>query len=203
MTAATFNNIQVLVVDDEASLREILKSHLLTMGYSVATADSAEAALQKASEKNFNILISDIRLGKMDGLELGQKLREKDFALAMVFITGKPNPKGMASAQTIGAIQYIPKPVSAVDLGENVAMAARWNMAQLIAKATEKYFAIRGGRMSILDNKFQRTKAEVKNIALYKKDAALLLELAYAQNPQSTQLFNLIDEKMAPYLRTV
>jgi len=203
MTAAPFRNIEVLVVDDEGSLREILRSHLMTMGYSVTTAESAEVALRKASEKKFNILVSDIKLGKMDGLELGAKQREKDSALALVFVTGKPDPKGMASAQSLGAIQYIAKPVSAVDLGENAAIAARWNMAQLIHKAAEKYFSIRGGRMSILDNKFQRTKAELKNIALYKKDAALVRDLAYAIEPQSTELFRLMDEKMTPYMRTV
>ncbi len=203
MTNAPFRNIEVLVVDDESAIREIVKRNLLTMGYNVSTVDSAENAIRSFEMRSYNILVSDIRLGKMDGLTLGNKLREKDAAVAMVFITGKPTTKGMAAAQQVGAIQYIAKPISPEDLAENMVIAARWNIAQLITRAAEKYFAIRSGRMSILDNKFQRTKAEVKNIALYKQDAALLVELAYGKNPQSTEFFRLMDDKMAPYLRTV
>ncbi|MBV6493828.1 MAG: Regulator of RpoS [Turneriella sp.] len=201
MKAAPFKNLKVLVVDDEAPLLNLLKTNLLTMGYSVAATESAEVALKKVAETNFNVLVSDIRLGKMDGLEMGKKMREKDAALAMVFITGKPNVNGMASAQSLGAVQYIAKPVGASDLGENVAIAARWNIAQLINLAAEKYFSIREGRLSILDNKFQRVKAMVKNEVLKTKDASSLSTLAYARNPQSTELFSVLDQKMAPYLR--
>lgn len=203
MTKAPFRNIEVLIVDDESAIRQIVKSNLLTMGYNATTVESAELAMSAFATKSYNVLVSDIRLGKMDGLELGNKLREKDAAVAIIFITGKPTTKGMAAAQQVGAIQYISKPISTVDLSDNMAIAARWNVAQLITLAAEKYFSIRGGRMSILDDKFQRTKAEVKNIARQKQDAALLLELAYAKNPQSTEFFRLLDDKMAPYMRAV
>lgn len=80
MTAAPFNNMQVLVACNESSLREILKGHLLTMRYCVSTTGSGEAVLQKFSEKNFHMLISDMRMEKMDGLESGQKSLELAYA---------------------------------------------------------------------------------------------------------------------------
>jgi DNA-binding NtrC family response regulator len=203
VTQAPFNKIRVLVVDDEPPLREILKNNLLVMGYKVTTAESGETALKKASETTFNVVVSDIRLGKMDGLELGRKLRERDSALALVFITGNPSSKGVTSAQSLRAIQYIAKPVSVDDLGENVAIAARWNVSQLISKVAQKYCGIRGENMSLLENKLQYVRAVVKNIVLSKLDAALLVEFAYAKNPQATALFALLDVKMAPYMRTV
>ncbi|MFO1472249.1 MAG: response regulator [Turneriella sp.] len=203
MTAAPFKNIEVLVVDDEAQIRQVVKSNLLTLGYNVTVSDSAESALQYFGMKPYNILVSDIRLGKMDGLEMGNKLRAKDPAVAMIFMTGKPTSKGIAAAQEMGAIQYIPKPLGAAELGENMAIAARWNVAQLITRAAEKYFSLRGGRMSILENKFQRTKAEVKNIVSNNRDADMLIELAYAKTPHSTRMFSVLDEKMAPFLRII
>lgn len=201
MTAAPFKNIEVLVVDDEKPIREILHNQLTVMGYGVTVAESAEMAVKKTAERNYNILVSDIKLGKMDGLELGQNLRKTDPCLAIVFVTGRPNSKGLASAQDIGAIQYIPKPISPVELSENIAIAARWNVAQLINRAAEKYFSLRGNQMIDLENKFQRTKAEVKNIILAKNDVALLTEIAYSRKPQSASLFAMLDKTLAAYLR--
>ncbi len=203
MKSAPFRNIEVLVVDDEPALRDTVSRNILSLGYSVTSAETAEKALEQIAVKPLNILVSDVKMGKMDGLELGNRLREKDGAIAIIFMTGKPNPKDMASAQNMGAIQYISKPFGLVEFAENLAIAARWNIAQLIGKAAEKYFALRGGRMSVLENKFQRMKTETKNVMLNKGDASLLVEMAYAKSPQSTRLCSLMDERMAPHLRTV
>lgn len=198
-----FQNVEVLLVDDEPSLRDLLNRNILNMGYNATIADSAEKALDYFNAKRFNILVTDIKMGKMTGTELSEKLRAKYPALAIIFITGYPSSKTMSAAQKVSAIQYIPKPVDMHELAENLGIAARWNVAQLISKSADRYFDLRKGRLGILENKVQHIKAEIKNIILSKRSAQLLTDFAYSKTPQTVELFKLIDEKMGRFLRTI
>lgn len=201
--SAPFKNVEVLLVDDEPAMRDILNRNVLNFGYNTTVAGSGEKALDYFKVKNFNILITDIKMGKMTGTELSEKLRANHPTLAIIFITGYPNSKTMSAAQGVSAIQYIPKPVNTSVLAENLSIAAHWNVAQAIAKSAERYFDLRKGRLGILENKVQHIKAEVKNLTLAKRDAHLLTEFIYAKNPQTSELFKMLDEKMSRYLRTI
>jgi DNA-binding NtrC family response regulator len=203
MTDAPFRNVRVLVVDDEPALLELTRRHLSSVGYQCANAANAEQAMQIFETKRFNVLLTDVRMAKMDGLDLAKKLRERFAGLAIIFMTGKPDTKGIKVAQAVGAVQYIVKPVDISTLTETAATAARWNMAQLIGRAADKYYAFRGGRMGGADGKLQRIKTEIKNSLLVQGDAEFITEMAYAKNPTTTRLFAKLDERMAPIMRTV
>lgn len=203
MTSAPFRNIDVLVVDDEQAITDLLSRNLLNLGYRAYSARSAEKALELFEGRRFNVVVSDVRMGGMDGLSFAKKLRERFSGLAIVFVTGKPNSKGLDVAHGLGAIQYIVKPIDNATFAETVATAARWNMAQLLSRAAEKYHEVRQGRFGLADGKFQRIKAEIKNILLAKADAEIVTQLAYSKTPNATRLFSLLDEKLAPLLRTV
>lgn len=203
MTTAPFYNIDVLLVDDEAALLDLLDRQLLNFGYQYESTRSAEKTLELFDAMRFNIVVSDVPMGGVDDLTFAQKLRGRFFELAIIFVTGKPNSKGLDVAHGIGAIQYIVKPVDNNLFAETVATAARWNMAQLLPRAAEKYHEIRSGRMGLADGKLHRIKAEIKNILMANRDAELVTQLAYSTKASTTGLFGILDEKLAPMLGTV
>lgn len=203
MERAPFRNLQVLTVDDEPAIRQIIKANLDGVGYTTGVAESGEAAWLLSGQKNYNIIVSDVRMGKLSGLELGQKLREKDPALALVYITGKPEAKGVEGARRLGAIQYIAKPLNPTELAENVAIAARWNSAQLISRAAERYYALRGQKLVMDGDVFLRIKVEIKNIVIASKDVRAVTEFAYARSPNATGLCAVLDERFGRFARAV
>ncbi|MFZ5630968.1 MAG: response regulator [Spirochaetota bacterium] len=203
MEKAPFKNLQVLVVDDEPAIRHIMKANLDGVGYRVSTADSAESALALASQRNFNIILSDVRMGKLSGLDMAQKMREKDPAIAFVFMTAKPETRGVNEARQMGAIQYIAKPVNATELAEYIALAGRWNMAQLIIRAATRYHAARGGKFIPAGDNLQRVKVEIKNAILASKDAHGITELAYAKSLSDSSLFRVLEERFSRFMRVL
>ena len=200
MHAAPFANVEVIVVEDDFSLGKIMESQLQTLGYKPTLVNSADLALEHFRRKRFNILLTDIRLGGKNGFELAKQVRSHDSQVAIIFLTGKPDEKGVREAQKMGAIQYITKPVTMADLSEQLGIAARWNIAQLIMRSAEKYLTVRQDRRGILENKLQRAKADLKNIIMSNRDAKPLIELAYSRSPGNTELYHLLDAKLGPYL---
>ncbi len=199
MVAAPFRNIEVLVADDEAQLLEILRSTLITAGYGCTAVDSGEKALSVLNSRQINILVCDVYLGKTDGLELGQKIRQTNANLAFVFISGKPSVKAGTRAQQLSAIQYVAKPFDPKEFTETVSLAARWNVAQLIVAAAEKYFAIRREHLQKLHHNIQRVKSELKNLMISKQDVRPLRDFVLTKNSQAHELFLLLDAKLIPF----
>jgi ferredoxin--NADP+ reductase len=101
----------ILVVEDEAIMRESLRDWLADIGYKVETVEAGEEALQTITERDFGLLILDLRLPGEDGLEVLRKAREKRPQLKGVIITAYPSVETAVEAIRHGAIDYMPKPV--------------------------------------------------------------------------------------------
>jgi len=200
MDSAPFSNIHVLVVEDEFSLGRVYESQLQTLGYRVVLVNSATLAVAHLQRKRFNILFSDIRLVGKSGLELAAEVRQTDSCIGLLFVTGNPDAQSVREAQKIGAIQYITKPISIADLAEHMALASRWNIAQLISRSADRYIRTRPDRRRLVENALHRAKAELKNLVLTRRDAAQLIELAYARSPEKSELYNLLEARLGPYL---
>jgi signal transduction histidine kinase/DNA-binding response OmpR family regulator len=105
--AAEFAALRVLVVDDYASTREVLRKQLEDLGCAAETADGGESALElverRAAEgRAFNIAFLDFRMPKMDGIELAQKLRERADGASMGLALISADPRAAASTvQTV------------------------------------------------------------------------------------------------------
>ena len=102
-----------MVVDDEQDLCEILKFNLETEGYQVATAYSAEEALEKNLAR-FDLLILDVMMGGMDGFAMAERLKSNPETahVPIIFLTAKTDENDKVNGLNLGADDYIAKPFS-------------------------------------------------------------------------------------------
>lgn len=101
---------RILVVDDDESIREVLKAILEDEGYTVESVDTAKKAIQKTKRKIYNLALIDIRLPDMEGIELLTKMSDTTPKMRKVIITGYPTLQNAVEAVNKGADVYIVKP---------------------------------------------------------------------------------------------
>ena len=106
----------ILIVEDEAIMRESLRDWLTDGGYQVETAEDGEEALQTIAERDFDIVILDLRLPGKDGIEVLREAKEKRPQLKGIIITAYPSVETAVGAMREGAIDYLPKPFDLNDL---------------------------------------------------------------------------------------
>ncbi|MBI4354297.1 MAG: response regulator [Candidatus Omnitrophica bacterium] len=100
----------VLVVDDEPKLREVLREFLHSQGFTVATADSGEAALECFAHSPPTVVLLDVNLPGMDGLSVLKQISARYPATTVIMITGLEEEETMGQAIALGAHDYILKP---------------------------------------------------------------------------------------------
>jgi DNA-binding NtrC family response regulator len=101
----------ILVVDDEERQREIYRDILEGEGYEAATAPSGEAALNLLAGRRFDLVITDLNLTGMSGVQLLGEILSADPTVAVVLITGYPSIQSAIEATKRGVYQYLEKPV--------------------------------------------------------------------------------------------
>ena len=101
----------VLVVDDERRQREIYRDILEDEGYETVTASSGEAALHLVAQKRFDLVLTDLNLTGMTGIQLLIEILRADPTVAVVLITGYPSIESAIEATKRGVYQYLEKPV--------------------------------------------------------------------------------------------
>lgn len=114
---------RILVVDDEASLRGVLSELLSEAGYYVETAASGEAALERIRDTEFHIVITDIRLGGMSGIDLIRHIRAMRSDVEVVVMTSYASFSTAVEALRLGAYDYLQKPFE--DLEDVLALVKR------------------------------------------------------------------------------
>ena len=115
----------VLIVDDEKSIRFSLRAFLEAGGYTVETAADAQEALRLLGDGNFDVVVSDIVLPRINGIELLKAIRAAAPLAQVIMMTGKPTVDTAAEALRSGAFDYLTKPVSKHDMLRVVAHAAK------------------------------------------------------------------------------
>jgi DNA-binding NtrC family response regulator len=108
---------KVLIVDDETIMRESLAGWLERDGHAVQTARSGEEALKKCRENRFDILLLDIKMEGMSGLEVLRRVKEGDADVAVVMITAYGSIATAIEAMKNGAFDYMLKPFDPNELG--------------------------------------------------------------------------------------
>ncbi|VAW16691.1 Two-component transcriptional response regulator, winged helix family [hydrothermal vent metagenome] len=107
---------KILLVEDDETLRFIVKDNLEQNNYQVDTAEDGEQALQLYSNGGYAIIILDVMLPKTDGFTVAKKIREKDEATPILFLTARAMTEDRITGLTIGGDDYITKPFSMEEL---------------------------------------------------------------------------------------
>jgi two-component system, NtrC family, nitrogen regulation response regulator NtrX len=102
----------ILIVDDEAGIRESLRGVLEDEGFGTEEADSGEACLRLLGKKSFDLVLLDVWLPGMDGLETLQKIRELEDAPEVIMISGHGTIETAVRATKLGAYDFLEKPLS-------------------------------------------------------------------------------------------
>lgn len=110
------SDIGILIVDDEPSVRDALSKWFAFDGYRVDTAEDANAALKKLQESPWDIVLLDIKMPGMDGLELQRRVKEIDKNMITIMITAFASVDSSIQALKEGAFDYIVKPIDPDDM---------------------------------------------------------------------------------------
>lgn len=114
---------RVLILDDEESILEILGQHLTEVGYDCTTTTSAAAALRMLASREYALLITDLRMPEMHGLEVVRRAKEIDVTLAVIVVTALMEVSNAIEALRTGADDYLMKPFNLVEIALSVEKA--------------------------------------------------------------------------------
>lgn len=115
----------ILVVDDEAELRKQLQTLLGSRGYQVDQAADGMEAAERMAKTNYPLVLCDVRMPRMDGLDFLKHVREQEYSSAVILLTAHGNVRDAVSAMREGAFDYIEKPVDEKILLQTVEKAER------------------------------------------------------------------------------
>lgn len=101
---------RILVVDDEKVIREILNDFLTSEGYEIVTAENGKVALALLEDYEFDVVLTDLKMPVMDGIELIEHIYDQDLDIISVMMTGFGTVETAIKAMKVGAYDYILKP---------------------------------------------------------------------------------------------
>ena len=169
------SEIKILCVDDEPDILEILKYNLSNEGYQISTAKDGKTALKKAKENHPNLIIMDIMMPNMDGIEACEILRsDESFNDTLImFLTARGEDYSYVAAYEAGADDYITKPVKPKRIISKV---------KGLLRRSKKYSEKEVDEIEFGDLRINREKYKVytsdKSISLPRKEFELLNLLA-------------------------
>lgn len=119
------DRVRVLILDDEPIVGERLKASLERSGFSVDAFSSSERALERLRQQEYEILVTDLKMGGLDGMEVLRIARQVRPAIKSVVITGFATKAVAEEAMASGAVEFIAKPFRIKDLRELLLRLAR------------------------------------------------------------------------------
>jgi DNA-binding NtrC family response regulator len=118
------NRVSILIVDDEESVRDSLYNWFLDDGYRVETSENAKKALSLLHEKEFDIVLADIKMPGMDGMEMHRRIRALPKVPIVIIMTAFASVDTAVQALKEGAFDYVTKPFDPDDLSHLIRNAA-------------------------------------------------------------------------------
>lgn len=146
---------KILLIEDDAAIRLAIKESLESENYFVDEVDNASAALKKISNDNYDLILLDLILPDMDGVELCKKLRADDIRVPIIMVTSRKDEIDKVIGLEIGADDYITKPFSMRELLARIKAILR--RVSFDASTPEKY---NFGNVSIDFKKFEALKED-------------------------------------------
>lgn len=115
---------RILIAEDEANLRLVLQKELERLGYRVQAAPDGEAALRKLEESNVDVVLCDINMPRIDGMEVLRRIYERPNPPEVIMLTGQATVETAVEAMKLGAYDYLTKPYRINELDVRVKQAA-------------------------------------------------------------------------------
>lgn len=112
--------IKILIVDDEVNMRRGLRDNLEYDGYEVSEAEDGLSALRKVKEEEFDLILLDVMMPRLDGFEVCKTLRKNRNNIPIILLTSKGEEIDKVLGLEIGADDYIEKPFSVRELGARI-----------------------------------------------------------------------------------
>ena len=166
---------KILIVDDDPQIRRVLRTTLVVQGYEVADARSGEDALEKVREGKYDLILLDMNMEGMDGIETCREIRaSSDVAIDM--LTVRDTERDKVSALDAGADDYVTKPFSTPELLARVRAALR-----RVPSLENGPQVIKAGELE-LDLQARRIRLRGNSIRLTPKEFELLRYLALHPN---------------------
>jgi DNA-binding NtrC family response regulator len=107
---------KILIVDDEPTVCYSLGQALAGQGYDIEAAESGEEALRKIEAGTYGVVICDLMMPGLSGLDLLKNLRDRDSKTPVVLVTGYPTSRAAAEASKLGAFDFLMKPFTPEDI---------------------------------------------------------------------------------------
>jgi len=115
----------ILIADDELSMRELLEFMLQREGYKVSSAENGNRAVSMIEKENFDLVLCDIRLGDIIGIEVLKAAKKKNPETVVIMISAYATTETAVEAMNAGAYDYVPKPFDNDELRETVSKALK------------------------------------------------------------------------------
>lgn len=170
------SDICILLVDDEPDIIEIIRYNLSAEGYTVITAENGKQALQEAKKHTPQLIILDVMMPKMDGIETCYQMRKEPVLndTVITFLTARGEDYSQMAGFDAGADDYITKPIKPKVLVSKVKALLR----RLNTETTAKGEVITAGNLKINREEYKVTKDDDEIITLPRKEFELLYLLA-------------------------
>jgi len=164
---------RILVVDDDPGSREALAELLSDEGYNVDTAGDGDAALSRVAQDPPDLIISDVRMPHVDGLDLVVQLRQRAALsdLPIILVSGVDDPTGRIGGLDLGADDYLPKPLDGEELLARIRLHLRHaeRSREIVARsATDELTGVlnRGGIIGVLERERERARRDGTPLAV-------------------------------------
>ncbi|MFW6281072.1 MAG: response regulator [Halanaerobium sp.] len=170
---------KILIVDDEKNIRLTLKTALTKAGYEVETAVNGEDGLKKVKEDNFPVILLDMKMPGMDGIQFLKELKNENIDTKVILITGYGSVETAVETLKLGAIDYLRKPFKPeeiIEIVEDVFKRYEFEKSEGETETFEDYITL--AKNAINKRDFSKAKE--------------MLQKATSLNAEKPEAFNLL-----------
>jgi DNA-binding NtrC family response regulator len=192
----------ILIIDDKDSMRQMLSRTLESEGYEVETAKDGEGGVEKAKEKKYDLILADLKLPRMDGLEVLSSLKELDPEVAVIMMTAYGTIESAVEAMKQGAFDFLTKPFDTDHL--NVLIKRALENRRLLAEniLLREELAHNLGYAEIIGKceKMKEVSRLIQKVASSDTTVLLLGESGTGKELFARAIHNLSPRRNAPYV---
>jgi DNA-binding NtrC family response regulator len=154
---------RILIVDDEPNVRLSYRAVLEAECYVVEEANSAVTGLEKLVASRFDLVILDLRMPEMDGLDLLEKMRERGISTPAVMITAYGDLPHAVCAMKLGAIDFLQKPLTPIQLRHIVDDVVTRHEEPTESETKDYAYHLRSAKRAVNQRDFEAAKRSLKN----------------------------------------